>query len=73
MKLTTNRIKSATNRRSFIKKTLTAAGTAGVGAGLLSNSKSAFGQGPGSLTAGDAAILRYPVPRLHVANLHPVR
>ena len=59
MKLTTNRIKSATNRRSFIKKTLTAAGTAGVGAGLLSNSKTAFGQGPGSLTSGDAAILRF--------------
>ena len=59
MKLTTNRIKSATDRRSFIKKTLTAAGTAGVGAGLLSNSKSAFGQGPGRLTAGDAAILRF--------------
>ena len=59
MKLLTNRIKSATNRRSFIKKTLTAVGTAGVGAGLLSNSKSAFGQGPGSLTAGDAAILRF--------------
>jgi hypothetical protein len=48
-----------TNRRSFIKKTLTAAGTAGVGAGLLYNSKSAFGQQPGRLTAGDAAILRF--------------
>jgi hypothetical protein len=59
MKLTTNRIKSATNRRSFIKKTLTAAGTAGVGAGLLYNSKSAFAKQPGRLTAGDAAILRF--------------
>jgi hypothetical protein len=44
MKLLTNRIKSATNRRSFIKKTLTAVGTAGVGAGLLSSSKNAFGK-----------------------------
>jgi hypothetical protein len=59
MKLTATLSKSATNRRSFIKKTLTAAGTAGVGAGLLSDSKSAFGEEPGRLTAGDAAILRF--------------
>jgi hypothetical protein len=59
MKHLTNRIKSATNRRSFIQKTLTAVGTVSVGAGLLSNSKSAFGEEPGRLTAGDAAILRF--------------
>jgi hypothetical protein len=59
MKPLSKGIKSATNRRSFIQTTLTAVGTVGVGAGLLSNSKSAFGDERGRLTAGDAAILRF--------------
>jgi hypothetical protein len=57
-----NGFKSRANRRSFLKKGL-AAGTATVGAGLLANGVSAFGQrrqeASGSLTKGDAAILRF--------------
>jgi len=59
MKGLTNRIKSATDRRSFIQRGLAVVGTASVGAGLLSNSKPAFGEEPGRLTGGDAAILRF--------------
>jgi hypothetical protein len=59
MKDLTNRIKSATDRRSFIQRGLAVVGTASVGAGLLSNSKPAFGEEPGRLTGGDAAILRF--------------
>jgi hypothetical protein len=59
MKYLRNRIKSATNRRSFIQSGLAVVGTAGVSAGLLSSSKPAFGKEPGGLTAGDAAILRF--------------
>src|ERR1700682_5073034 len=59
MKDLTNRIKSATDRRSFIQKGLAVVGTASVGAGLLSNSKSAFAKEPGRLNKGDAAILQF--------------
>jgi len=59
-----NGLKSSINRRSFMRKGLTAAGAATVGAGLLTHSSSALGQeGPeehsGRLTKGDAAILRF--------------
>ena len=51
------------NRRSFMKKGLAAAGTATVGAGLLANGLSVFGQGQeqsgGGLSSGDIAILRF--------------
>lgn len=59
-----NVFNSRANRRFFLKRGLTAA-TATVGAGLLTNRLSASGQdqGPeehsGSLTKGDAAILRF--------------
>jgi hypothetical protein len=54
----------ATNRRSFLKKGALAAGAAAVGAGLFPGRLSASGQkGPeeksGTLTKGDAAILRF--------------
>jgi hypothetical protein len=53
-----------TNRRSFLKKGIAAAGAATVGAGLLASRAPLFGQeGPeeksGSLTKGDAALLRF--------------
>jgi len=59
-----NGLKSSINRRSFMRKGLTAAGAATLGAGLLTHSSSALGQeGPeehsGRLTKGDAAILRF--------------
>jgi hypothetical protein len=59
-----NGLKSPAGRRSFIKKGLAAAGTATVGAGLLANGLSVFadeehGEHSGSLTRGDAAILRF--------------
>src|SRR5579864_9553911 len=61
MKELTNRIRSATNRRSFIRKGLAVAGTASVGAGLLSNARPALGAeaNSGRLKPGDAAILRF--------------
>src|SRR5579871_4791357 len=46
------------NRRSFLKTGLTAAG-ATVGAGLLVHGTKALAQSSSSLTAGDAAILRF--------------
>jgi len=59
-----NGLKSSINRRSFMRKGLTAASAATLGAGLLTHSSSALGQeGPeehsGRLTKGDAAILRF--------------
>jgi hypothetical protein len=64
MKNLLNGLKTSVNRRSFVKNGLTAAGAATVGAGLLANTPSVFAQeGPeeksGSLTKGDAAILRF--------------
>src|SRR5438876_4829380 len=57
-------MKTAINRRSFVKNGLTAAGAATVGAGLLANGSSALAEkGPeehsGRLTPGDAALLRF--------------
>ncbi|PYV72133.1 MAG: hypothetical protein DMG96_27025 [Acidobacteria bacterium] len=57
-------MKTAINRRSFVKNGLTAAGAATVGAGLLANGSSAVAEkGPeehsGRLTPGDAALLRF--------------
>jgi hypothetical protein len=57
-------MKTAINRRSFVKNGLTAAGVAAAGAGLLANSSSALAQGgpqehSGRLTKGDAALLRF--------------
>jgi len=57
-------MKTAINRRSFVKNGLSAAGVATVGAGLLANSSSVLAQeGPeehsGRLTPGDAALLRF--------------
>src|SRR6266849_8993688 len=46
------------NRRSFLKTGLTAAG-ATVGTGLLVHGTKTLAQSSGSLTAGDAAILRF--------------
>jgi hypothetical protein len=50
-----NGLKRRASRRSFVKKGLAAAGTATVGAGLLSDTLS----GSGGLTPGDAALLRF--------------
>src|SRR6516225_1752504 len=52
-----NGLKRRMNRRSFVKKGLAAAGTATVGAGLLSNTLSV--EASGGLTPGDAALLRF--------------
>ncbi len=47
-------------RRTFLKNGVLAAGAATVGAGLLGNGVSAFGEeGSGRLTPGDTAILRF--------------
>jgi len=46
------------NRRSFLKTGLTAT-AATVGTGLLMNGTKALAQSSSSLTAGDAAILRF--------------
>ncbi|HET9408780.1 MAG TPA: hypothetical protein VFO39_16170 [Candidatus Sulfotelmatobacter sp.] len=56
-------MKSAINRRSFVKSSMTA-GMAAAGAGLLANSSSLLAQegteeGSGSLIPGDAAMLRF--------------
>jgi len=51
---------SGPNRRSFLKNTLVAGAAAGVGAAILSKGISAAAyDGHGSLTRGDAAILRF--------------
>jgi hypothetical protein len=57
-------MKTAINRRSFVKGGLTAAGAATLGAGLLANTATALAAGDsglssGSLTVGDAALLRF--------------
>jgi len=55
-------LKAPAGRRSFMKKGLVAAGTATMGAGLLSKGVSLFGQSQrdnGSLSKGDADILRF--------------
>src|SRR6266852_700683 len=64
MKDVLNGVKSSINRRKFVKNGLTAASAATMGVGLLASSSSAFAKnGPeehsGSLTKGDAAILRF--------------
>src|SRR5271154_2167527 len=52
--------KKRSNRRSFIKDGMVAAGVATVGAGLAASGVSTFGaQNSGRLTPGDAAILRF--------------
>src|SRR5882724_10356669 len=53
--------KREANRRSFLKKSMFAAGAATLGPGLLGNELSAFAQNvkPGGLPHGDAAILRF--------------
>src|SRR5262249_55985561 len=58
MKDVTVDMKRFINRRSFVKGGLTA-GAATVGAGLIAHSSSAFAQSSGSLTKGDAALLRF--------------
>ena len=57
MKTDENVISNASNRRSFLKTGLVAAGAVTVGTGLLA--RGAAAQQTGSLTAGDAAILRF--------------
>jgi hypothetical protein len=57
-------MKTALNRRSFMKNGLTAAGVATVGAGLLADASSVLAQErpeehSGRLTPGDAAMLRF--------------
>ncbi len=52
--------KNHAGRRTFLKNGVLAAGAATVGAGLLGNGVSAFGEeGSGRLTPGDTAILRF--------------
>ncbi len=57
-------MKTAINRRSFVKNGLTAAGVAAASAGLLANGAAALAHGDseeqsGRLTRGDAALLRF--------------
>src|SRR5260370_42599728 len=64
MKDISSSMKTAINRRSFVKNGLTAAGVVATGAGLLADSSSALAQeGPeehsARLTKGDAALLRF--------------
>lgn len=64
MKDLSNGSKASINRRSFVKNSLTAAGAATMGAGLLSPGASAFAdevneERGGNLGRGDAAILRF--------------
>src|SRR5258707_3623620 len=61
MKNMMDSLKSLASRRSFIKKNMVAAGTAGAVAGLLGNPSTLFGQGRGDerVTRGDVAILRF--------------
>jgi Ferritin-like domain len=58
-----NSLSGPANRRSFMKKGLTAAGTATLSAGLLAKGVSLFGQDldedGGDLTQGDIAILKF--------------
>jgi len=64
MKDVLNGVKTSINRRSFVKNGLTAASAATMGVGLLASSSSALAKNggeehSGSLTKGDAAILRF--------------
>jgi Ferritin-like domain len=65
MQDTWSSMKKAINRRSFVKKGITAAGIATASAGLLSNTTSLLAEDEGredrgqSLTRGDAALLRF--------------
>ena len=55
-------ISSSSNRRSFLKTGLVAAGAATIGTGLLARATKAFAQqtgSGGSLTSGDVAILQF--------------
>src|SRR5579872_2257496 len=59
-----NGVRQSVDRRSFMKRSLTTMGTAAAGAVLLSGNRLAFAdegreESNGSLTAGDAAILRF--------------
>ena len=58
MQKSDNLVNQPVNRRSFLKNGVLAGGAATLGAGLLSNGSSAFGQG-GGLNKGDVAILRF--------------
>src|SRR5438477_495778 len=64
MKEVLNDVRRPVDRRSFMKKGLVTAGTASVGAALLTNSSELFAAGgpeehSGRLTKGDAALLRF--------------
>ena len=65
MKDLENRVGSSINRRTFVKRGLTAAGAATVGGGLLTRSTPLLAEErgreekSGRLTSGDAAILRF--------------
>jgi hypothetical protein len=61
MQDTWSSMKTAINRRSFVKNGLTAATIATTGVGLLANSSTALAdeEHSGSLTRGDAALLRF--------------
>jgi len=63
MKGPVNSLSSPVDRRSFMKKGLTTAGTATLGAALLSNNSLTLAQSmpasSGNLTPGDAALLRF--------------
>jgi len=64
LKNAVNGLKNLANRRSFMKKGLAAAGTAAISARLLAGDLGVFadeeqGEHSGSLTRGDAAILRF--------------
>src|SRR5713226_4063286 len=60
MKELVNNLKRGANRRSFIKKGIVA-GVATLGAGVLADGLTAFGDDEGGrgITKGDAAILRF--------------
>jgi hypothetical protein len=63
MKDVTGNLKRAVNRRSFIRKGVSAAGTASLGAGLLAGRSSLWAkketENDGKISKGDAAILRF--------------
>jgi hypothetical protein len=63
MKELINGVRQPVNRRSFMKKGFATAGTATVGAALLTNSSQLLaepsGENKGHLTRGDAALLRF--------------
>jgi hypothetical protein len=64
MKELLNGVRQPVNRRSFMKKGLATAGTATVGAALLTNGSELLAEQnseehPGHLTRGDAALLRF--------------